>query len=135
MFPPDTKILIVEDMNSIREAVVSLFRGLGFEKVHDCKDGAEAWEKMQTQGAPFELVICDLNMPNSNGMDLLNRIRASKKFKDTCFIMISSQSDQKKIVAAIQAGADYFVIKPLRKTDFAEKLKLVHERKFGSKNK
>ncbi len=131
MFPADSKILIVEDMNSIREYLVSLVQDLGFTKIHDCKDGADAWEKIQQQKAPFELIISDLNMPKSSGLDLLNRLRSSAVYKNTPFIMISSKSDTKSIVSTIQAGADHFIVKPVSKIELMEKLKIVFDRKSG----
>jgi two-component system chemotaxis response regulator CheY len=132
MFPADSKILIVEDMNSIREYLVSLIKDLGFSRIHDCKDGADAWERIQEQKAPFELIICDLNMPKSSGLDLLNRLRSSAVYKQTPFIMISSKSDTKSIVSTIQAGADHFIVKPVTKAELHEKLKMVFERKSGA---
>jgi two-component system chemotaxis response regulator CheY len=132
MFPADSKILVVEDMNSIREYLVSLMKELGFSKIHDCKDGADAWEKIQAQKAPFELIISDLNMPKSSGLDLLTRLRSSAVYKTTPFIMISSKSDTKSIVSAIQAGADHFIVKPVSRLELQEKLKTVFERKSGA---
>jgi len=132
MFPADSKILLVEDMNSIREYLSSLLQELGFSKIHSCKDGADAWEKVQEQKAPFELIISDLNMPKSSGMDLLARLRSSAVYKNTPFIMISSKSDTKSIVSAIQAGADHFIVKPVSKLELNDKLKLVYEKRKTS---
>jgi two-component system chemotaxis response regulator CheY len=131
MFPSDSKILVVEDMNSIREFLTVILQDLGFTKVHSCKDGADAWEKIQEQKAPFELIISDLNMPKSSGMDLLNRLRSSAIYKQTPFIMISSKSDTKSIVSAIQAGADHYIVKPISKNELQDKLKIVYDKKNG----
>lgn len=132
MFPRESRILLAEDMSSVREIVVETFYVLGFDNIVECKDGAEAWEKIQNDPQGFSLVVSDFRMPNSNGMDLLIRIRASEKFKNLPFLMISSQSDKVNILSAISAGADHYLVKPFEAMDLLDKLKVIHEKRYGA---
>ena len=135
MFRPDSKILIVEEMNSVRDVVVNAFKELGFNYLFEAKDIGDAWDRIQGEPRPFDLVVCNLNMAKTSGMDLLVRIRKTERFKSLPFLMISNQSDQKVILSVITAGADHFLVKPFQTTELADKLKKIHEKRFGSGGK
>lgn len=135
MFRSDSKILIVEDMNSIRDVVVNAFKELGFTYLFEAKDIGEAWDKIQGEPRPFDLVVCSLNMAKASGMDLLVRVRKAERFKKLPFLMTSNQSDQKVILSVINAGADHFLVKPFQPAELADKLKKIHEKRFGSQGK
>ena len=135
MFRPESKILIVEDMNSIRDVVVNAFKELGFTYIFEAKDIGEAWDKIQGEPRPFDLVVCNLIMAKTSGMDLLVRIRKSERFKKLPFLMTSNKSDQKVILSVINAGADHFLVKPFQIAELADKLKKIHEKSNGGSGK
>lgn len=132
MFPPDTKILLAEDMNSIREILIEALESIGFKNIVSCKDGADAWELIQNTTPAFELIVADLNMPVSSGLDLLTRIRASEVHKHLPFLMISEVCDQKTIMNTIKCGADYYLMKPIQAADLPEKLKIIFNKRIGT---
>lgn len=133
MFPPNTKILLVEDMTSIREMIVEIFHSIGYKNIIASKDGADAWEMIQNASPPFELIVSDMNMPVSSGLDLLVRIRGSDAHRHLPFMMISEVSDQKKIMSVMKSGADYFLVKPVLAPDLPTKLKIVYDKKNGAR--
>ena len=133
MFPPDTKILLAEDMSSVRDVLIETFNSIGFKNITSCKDGADAWEQMQDSSHPIDLIVSDMNMPNSNGLDLLKRVRSTSRFKNLPFLMISESADQEIILNAMKLGADYFLIKPFNGPELSIKLKKIYDIKIGSK--
>jgi two-component system chemotaxis response regulator CheY len=135
MFPPTTRILLVEDMASIREIMIETFHSIGFKNIVTCKDGAEAWEQLQNASPPFELVVSDMNMPVSSGLDLLARIRSAERFQNLPFMMISEVSDQSKIIAAIKSGADYYLVKPVEEVSLNVNLKKIFDKRNGVSSK
>lgn len=131
MFPPDARILVADDMNSVREVIIEMFNAIGFNDIVQCKDGAEAWEQIQNSNPPISLVVSDLNMPNSSGLDLLLRIRSSEQHKNLPFLMMSAVSEQKNIISSMKAGADYYLVKPFQMADLVSKLKIIFEKRNG----
>ncbi len=131
MFPLDSKILIVDDMTSIRELALNTFRELNYLNLHEAKDAAEAWEKIQNEPRPFDLVVCSHKMKNSAGLDLLVRIRRSERFRSLPFLMTGSHSDPEIILESIQSGADHFLIKPFRSIDLADRLETISKKTAG----
>ena len=84
MFANETRILIVDDMMTMRKLVKKSLVEMGFTNITEAANGSDAWTKVETQvnsGAPFQLVISDWNMPNYSGIDLLKRIRSTPGWK------------------------------------------------------
>jgi len=129
MFPPDSKILLVDDMISVRTVIADMLGSLGFQNILVASNGADAWEAIQNGEPPFDLVISDLNMPKTNGMDLLIRLRAADRFKALPFLMMSAAFDEQSILKAIKSGADHYLVKPFNPEDLALKLKLIFDKK------
>jgi len=68
------------------------------------------------------LILLDINMPNMNGMELLRAIRATDRFKDIKVIMCTSESEKQKIVDAMKAGANNYIVKPFTPKVLSTKL-------------
>ena len=133
MFPPETKILIVDDMVSVRTVIVEMFNSLGFQNITEANNGADAWQVIQNGAPSFELIVSDLNMPKTNGMDLLIRVRSSDRFKTLSFLMISAAFEEKSILKAVKSGADHYLVKPFNPEELAHKLKLIFDKRAGVK--
>ena len=83
---PKMKILIVDDMSTMRKIVKNMLQKMGFSEFQEAPDGQPAWELIQQAdqlGKPFGLVVSDWNMPGMTGLDLLKNIRAHEKVKTT----------------------------------------------------
>jgi len=125
MFPDTTRILIVDDMASLRELMKAYLRRLGFKYVTEASDGREAYQVLiasKTSGNPFELVISDWNMPNLNGIELLKLVRAVHDWKNLPFLMVTTESEKDKVLEAIKAGASNYIVKPVDENTLQEKL-------------
>ena len=110
--PMDKKIpiLIVDDYKTMLRIVRNLLRQLGFDEVDEAADGHAALLKLKAK--PFGLVISDWNMQPMNGLDLLREVRADAALKHLPFIMITAERRAESVVAAKEAGASNYIVKP-----------------------
>jgi len=114
------KILIVDDYFDMRKILKSLLSQLGYKNIYEAEDGDTAWAKLNKEN--FDLILADWNMPKMNGLDLLKNIRASENCKNTLFVMITAKANKNSIVAAIQAGANDYIVKPFKADALEEKI-------------
>ncbi|HRK03438.1 MAG TPA: response regulator [Oligoflexia bacterium] len=112
MFDAKTRILVIDDMMTMRKVVAKCLREMGFSDILEAKDGADGWEKITNAAPPVGLVISDWNMPNCMGIDLLKRVRADSRFKLTPFIMVTAESEQSQVKEALLAGVTGYIVKP-----------------------
>lgn len=104
-------VLVVDDSKSIRHVVGIALRGAGYN-VLEGVDGKDALTKLD--GQKIHLVICDVNMPNMDGISFLKAIRANPKYKFTPVIMLTTESGQAKMAEGKAAGAKAWVVKPFQ---------------------
>ena len=116
-------LMIVDDSATMRKIIMRTVRmsGLDFERTEEAGNGAEAIEKLKT--APVDLVLCDINMPEMNGIEMVKKIRTDLKNCDsTKIIMVSTESSQELIDGVMADGANGFITKPFTPEKFHEKL-------------
>lgn len=112
-------VLVVDDMPAIRRMLRQMLQHLGVQgDIQEAGDGQEAWESLQEH--PFDLVVCDINMPRMNGLDLLRRLRATDQYQTTPFLMISGEVSEDIIAASAESEVDGYLLKPF-KVDSLEK--------------
>lgn len=133
MFPSDTKILVVDDMLTMRKIISRACTRLGLENITQVSDGAVAWDELSKEDCDIGLVISDWNMPNCTGIDLLHRIRKNNKLSSLPFIMVTAEKERDQISAAVETGVDAFLPKPFTQEDFEAKIRETYERRFGDK--
>ncbi len=132
------KILVVDDSLSNRTALRLMLEALGHE-VGTAVDGADALRQLEK--TPFKLVITDLEMPNMNGLEMVESLRVWAETKNLPIIMVTSRSTTKHRTLAMQAGVDEYLTKPvdsstlqiaIEQYETPEKLKKV-EKQWGIK--
>ncbi|MEO8332938.1 MAG: chemotaxis response regulator CheY [Gallionella sp.] len=106
----DTRFLVVDDFSTMRRILRNLLNELGFMNVQEAEDGVEALAKLRAE--TFDFVVSDWNMPNMNGIELLQEIRADAKFRHLPVLMVTAEAKRENIIMAAQAGASGFVVKP-----------------------
>ncbi|MCB9073580.1 MAG: response regulator [Bdellovibrionaceae bacterium] len=131
MFASTTKVLIVDDMSTMRKLVLKACNQLGLVNVEQAEDGVKAWEKIAASPEPFGLIISDWNMPNCTGIDLLKRVRSTANTKDTPFVLLTAERDTAQVKEAVEAGVDNYIVKPFNQETFAEKIGTVFQKRFG----
>jgi two-component system chemotaxis response regulator CheY len=120
------KFLVVDDFSTMRRIVRNLLKELGFLNVDEAEDGAIAYGKLT--GEHFDFVVTDWNMPNMDGLTLLQQIRANPQLKHLPVLMITAEAKKENIVAAAQAGASGYIVKPFTAATLSEKLNKIFEK-------
>lgn len=128
MFATSTRVLIVDDMSTMRKMVRKMCTEMGFTDITEAADGALAWQEISTAKVPFGLIISDWNMPNSTGMDLLKRVRADGRFKQLPFLLVTAESDADQVAEAIKNGVDNYIVKPFTPEILREKLTTIYKK-------
>jgi two-component system chemotaxis response regulator CheY len=123
---PKMKFLVVDDFSTMRRIVRNLLKELGFTNVDEAEDGAIALQKLQAGG--FEFVVTDWNMPNMDGLTLLQSIRATPTLKHLPVLMITAEAKKENIIAAAQSGASGYIVKPFTAGTLSEKLNKIFEK-------
>lgn len=118
-------VLIVDDSNTMRKIMASIFEELGHRVIAEANNGRKAVE-MYREFSP-DLVTMDIQMPDINGVDAVKRIKnIDKKAK---IIMITAQGQKETVLEAIKSGAKDYVLKPITKEKIKESLKKIAAKK------
>ncbi len=112
--------LVVDDFSTMRRIVRNLLKEHGFANVSEAEDGQLALNRLRLGGIQF--VVTDWNMPNMDGLELLKTIRATPHLSHLPVLMVTAEAKKENIVAAAQAGADGYIVKPFTSATLKEKL-------------
>lgn len=91
------KILFADDSRLIRERIVPLLEGLGYE-VEAVQDGQELLDRLEAVPGRFDLVITDNNMPRLTGLDILRRLKADARFRQPPIVVYSTGDSIRALV-------------------------------------
>ena len=117
---PNMKILVVDDMSTMRRIVKNIMKQLGFANVEEAENGQDALDKLRVES--FGFVISDWNMPVMTGIDLLRAIRADEKLKAIPVLMVTAEAQKENLIEAIQAGVSNYIVKPFTAEVLQEKM-------------
>jgi two-component system chemotaxis response regulator CheY len=120
------RILVVDDFPTMRRIVRNLLKELQFENIDEAEDGAAGLEKLR--GGNFGFVISDWNMPNMDGLSMLQAIRADAALSGLPVLMVTAEAKKENIIAAAQAGASGYVVKPFTAATLEEKLTKIFDK-------
>lgn len=124
-FNPKQKILIVDDMSTMRKIIKNMLTKMGCDNLHEAEDGAPAWNMLQEahdMGHPYDFVVSDWNMPQLTGLDLLKNVRDDNRFTKLPFLMVTAEAEQANVVIAVKAGVSNFIVKPFSIATLKEKI-------------
>lgn len=115
-------ILIVDDSAAIRKILQRVLAQteLTITSIAEASDGVEALEKLES--GKRSLVLCDINMPNMDGLELLQRVSGRPEWHDVRFIMITTEGSPERVMDAIRLGAHGYVRKPFTAEEIKEKI-------------
>lgn len=115
-------ILIVDDSAAIRKILQRVLAQteLAIGSVAEASDGVEALRQLETRKP--SLVLCDINMPNMDGLQLLTAVRAKAEWNDVRFIMITTEGSQERVIEAVKLGASGYVRKPFTAEEIKDKI-------------
>lgn len=110
----------------MRRIVKNLLKELGYANVDEAEDGVQGLAKLR--GETFDFVVSDWNMPNMDGLTMLQQIRADPALCKLPVLMVTAEAKKENIIAAAQAGANGYVVKPFTAATLDEKLNKIFEK-------
>jgi two-component system, chemotaxis family, chemotaxis protein CheY len=119
------RILVVDDSPTIRAVLRYTLKGVGLSNFAEAKDGRSAWTMLVeslSSDTPISLVLCDQNMPEMTGKELLTKVRAHGKLSDLPFILVTSQNDKNSVTEAIYQGVTDYITKPISAKSMVQKI-------------
>ena len=126
MVDKNIKILVVDDFPTMRRIIRNLLKELEFVNVDEAEDGAIGLEKLK--GGNYGFVVSDWNMPNMDGLAMLQAIRADPIMAKLPVLMVTAEAKKENIIAAAQSGANGYVVKPFTAITLEEKITKIFEK-------
>jgi len=120
------RFLIVDDFSTMRRLIRTTLKEIGYLDAEEAEDGQAALLKLRA--ADFDFVVSDINMPKMGGLDLLRSIRADQTLRTIPVLMVTAEACRTDIVAAAQAGASGYIVKPFTKATLEQKVQRILEK-------
>jgi len=117
------KAIVVDDSKAVRMILSRILTSLNYE-VDEAANGFQAWERLSADPNGFALALVDWNMPGVNGFQLLQQIRSDARFAPLVVIMVTTETEYAHVAAAMEAGANEYVMKPFTREILIDKLQL-----------
>ncbi|MBL7179758.1 MAG: chemotaxis response regulator CheY [Pseudomonadota bacterium] len=114
------KVLIVDDFATMRRILRNILKQLGFTNITEADNGKAALKELKKE--KFDLILCDWNMPEMPGIELLNTVRADDALKHIPFVMVTAEAQKDNIIEAVKAGVSSYIVKPFTAETVSEKL-------------
>ena len=112
------KVLVADDSGVMRKIIIRALNSLGVDDIVEAADGQEAVDKFP--GSEVDLVLTDWNMPGKTGLEVIQTIRESGA--TVPIIMITTESEKRRVMEAIQAGVTDYLVKPFEADALREKI-------------
>ena len=116
------RIMTVDDSPSLRQMVALTLESAGYEVV-EAADAHDAVSKLE--GREFHLILTDLNMPGTDGIELTRNLRSMPSYRFVPILLLTTESDKEKKLRGKAAGASGWIVKPFRPEDLLATVKKV----------
>ena len=118
------KILVVDDSSTMRRIIKNTLHRLGHKEIFEGEDGNQGWEEL-IKHPDIDIILTDWNMPNMNGLQFVQKVRAEVKFENIPIVMITTEGGKKEVITALKAGVNNYVVKPFTPQVLKEKLEAI----------
>lgn len=118
------KILVVDDSSTMRRIIKNTLNRLGYKDLFEAENGAQAWEVLQ-QNPDIGVLVTDWNMPEMNGLELVQKVRAEQRYTDLPIIMVTTEGGKTEVITALKAGVNNYIVKPFTPDVLKDKLEAV----------
>ncbi len=118
------RALVVDDSRSMRMILAHILGQLGYQ-VDQAGNGRQALEVLDRERNEISLVLVDWNMPEMNGLDFLRALRANPGYAQVTVVMVTTETQASQMIAALEAGANEYIMKPFTPEVISEKLRLL----------
>jgi two-component system chemotaxis response regulator CheY len=122
----NTKFLVVDDFSTMRRILRNLLKNIGYLNVDEAEDGHSALLKLRRED--FDFIITDWNMAGMDGLQLLKEVRLDEKLSKLPVLMVTAEGKKENIMAAAQAGASGYIVKPFTAATLDEKIMKIFEK-------
>lgn len=109
----NARILVADDNIEACELTANILNDAGFKMVDTAEDGIEAFDKIKGAELPFDVILCDWDMPVLSGLEMHKKAKASNTLRGAHFIMVTANSEATSIRKAIQQGINDYIVKPV----------------------
>lgn len=116
------RALVIDDSKSMRSILSKILLEVGFT-VEEAANGLEALDVIQKEKT--DLALVDWNMPDMNGYEFIQEVRKDNAHKDMRIMMVTTETEMNKVVEALEAGANEYIMKPFTTEMIVEKLALM----------
>jgi two-component system, chemotaxis family, chemotaxis protein CheY len=116
--------MVVDDSRAMRLILGDLLHSLGFD-VAEAENGRDALEKLQNQAEIPGVALVDWNMPEMNGLELIRALRSQHCFDVMKLLVVTSEAELGKMMEALEAGADEYLMKPFSSEALVSKLDIM----------
>lgn len=123
MIDTSLKVLVVDDMSTMRRIIKNVLKQIGFSDLVEAENGQDALAKLKAGDIGF--IVSDWNMPVMQGIDLLRAVRADAELKHLPFLMVTAEAQKDNIIQAVQAGVSNYVVKPFTAEALQAKLEKI----------
>lgn len=126
-------VLIVDDVRATRKLLRVLLRELAPFEIQEQETARDAQKSIDRNA--FDIIICDYNLADLKGVDVLRHVRETPHTENSIFIMVTSDVDQEELVEAMAAGVDSYVLKPLNLESLADGISVACEQRNSNLHK
>jgi two-component system, chemotaxis family, chemotaxis protein CheY len=116
--------MVIDDSRAMRMILSRTLERLGYE-VAQASNGKDALEKLHRDSSPVSLFLVDWNMPEMNGLDFVKTLRSEPKYGSVPVMMVTTETEAEQMAAALDAGANEYVIKPFTEETIEDKLRML----------
>jgi len=119
-------VLLIDDSRTMRNIQKNVLKTLGEMDYSEAGDGCEALTILAGNPPPFDIMLVDWNMPNMDGLTFVKRLR--EKDKTTPVIMVTTEAEKTRVIDALRAGVNNYVIKPFTPDALLDRVKTTMEK-------
>lgn len=117
------RVLVAEDQEESLTILVTILEDMGVKQVDTASDGREAFDKIKVAKYPYDIILCDWDMPELSGLEIHQKASASNTLNGAHFCMVTGVSEAGRIREAIQQGINDYIVKPVDPNTLEAKLK------------
>ena len=117
------RALVIDDSRAMRALLARILGELGFE-VSEAGNGREGLEHLQAHGVP-DLALVDWNMPEMSGFEFVQNVRRMPEYDGMRLVMVTTETEMTRVVKALGAGLDAYVMKPFTRDAVVEQLERI----------
>ncbi len=129
---PGLSALVAEDEPTSASILKDLLEDLGFKEIDVATDGVAAFDRIKGSKEPYDVILCDWDMPELNGLEVYQKAKASNTLRGAHFMMVTGVSEASRIREAIEQGIQDYLVKPVDADALEGKIKAALGERFPS---